>query len=173
MIFIFLSIVIFGIIIFFATIIFYRTSNLSNKGTIVEKRDADEGGDTAEGETEDYYVPVIKPDRSIPGLGKNEVVHYFGSCELFSLETLLNPDQLTLDKDELSPEIEGEIALTSKNILIFDAQHVKRIYISSIENYHFFDPYLIIKRRNVKRKKDVVKLEEERSSFKYILHALM
>lgn len=168
MFFIFLSIIIFGIIIFFAAIIFYRSSDRSKK-EIGERKDTEE--DRAE--SDDFYVPVLKPDRAVPGLGKNESIHYLGSCAFFSLETLVDPDQLALDEDELKPAMEGEIALTSKNILIFNEQIKKRIYISSIEQYRFFDPYLVIKRRNVKRKKDVIRLESERSSFKYILHALM
>jgi hypothetical protein len=168
MVFIFLSIIIFGIIIFFAAIIFYRSSDLSKK-EIGERKDT--GEDRVE--SDDFYVPVLKPDRAVTGLGKNESIHYLGSCAFFSLATLVDPDQLTLDEDELKPEMEGEIALTSKNILIFDEQSIKRIYISSIEQYRFFDPYLVIKRRNVKKKKDVIRLENERSSFKYILHALM
>ena len=173
MFFIFLSIIIFGIIVFFATVIFYRSSDLSSKRGIDRARDSGEGGDTTGEERQDYYVPVLKPDRPVPGLGKNEAVHYIGSCTFFSLETLVDPGQLTFDKAELNMELKGEIVLTSKNILVFDGERLKRIYISSIENYRFFDPYLVIKRKKVKKKKDVIKLEGERARFKYILHALM
>ena len=172
MFFIFLSIIIFGIIVFFATIIFYRSSDLSKKKKIEELKDRQEGGDEEE-EREDYYVPVLKPEREVTGLGKNEAVHYIGLCTFFSLETPLAIEQITLDSEELNPEMEGEIALTSKNILIYDGERLKRIYISSIEKYRFFEAYLIIKRKNVKKKKDVIKLQGERASFKYILHALM
>ena len=171
MFFLFLSIAIFGIIIFFTVIIFYKSSDLARK------RDADReesgGGEDKELEEEDYYIPVLHIDRLIPGMGKGEVIHYLGSCSLFYVETTESPEQIELDDNQLTTVLEGEVALTSKTILIFNDENKKRFYFTSIEDYHFENSYLIIKRRNVKRKKDIIKIVTEPVRFKYILHALI
>lgn len=167
MFFVFLSLIIFGIIVFFTSIIFYR--GIGRNGVehepIGPAREEDK-------KTEDFFIPVLRTERRIPGLGSNEAVHYLGRCAFFSLKSGTDLEQLAFETEELDTEIEGEVALTSKNILVFDEENHKRIYISSIEDYRFIDPYLVIKRKNVKTKKDVLKIEGERVKFKYILHAL-
>jgi len=167
MFFVFLSIIIFGIVVFFTSVIFYR--GIGRNG---DEQGAKDVVHEPDAKTEDFYIPVLRTERRIPGLGSNEAVHYLGSCAFFSLKSGTDLEQLAFKTEELDPEIEGEVVLTSKNILVFDEEKHKRIYISSIEDYRFVDPYLVIKRKNVKTKKDVLKLEEERVKFKYILHAL-
>ncbi|MBN2323203.1 MAG: hypothetical protein JXQ30_05675 [Spirochaetes bacterium] len=167
MFFVFLSLIIFGIIVFFTSIIFYRG--------VGRKRDDQRPKDSVrepETEREDFYIPVLRSEHRIPGVGSNEAVHYLGPCVFFSLKSGTDLEQLSFEAQELESEMEGKVALTSKNILVFNEENQKRIYISSIEDYRFMDPYLVIKRKNVKTKKDVLKLEEERVKFKYILHAL-
>jgi hypothetical protein len=167
MFFVFLSLIIFGIIVFFTSIIFYR--GIDRKGDEQRPKDADH---EPEDQKENFYIPVLRTEHRIPGLGSNEAVHYLGPCVFFSLKSRTDLEQLAFETQELDPEMKGEVALTSKNILVFKEEDYKRIYISSIEDYRFIDPYLVIKRKNVKTKKDVLKLEEERVKFKYILHAL-
>jgi hypothetical protein len=116
---------------------------------------------------------VLHLDRLIPGMGKGEVIHYLGPCSLFSLETTESPGQVELDENQLTDVLEGEVALTSKTILIFNNENKKKFYFTSIEEYDFSNSYLIIKRRNVKKKKDVVKIAAEPVQFKYILQALI
>jgi hypothetical protein len=171
MFFFFLSIAIFGIIIFFTVIIFYKSSDRAKK----KRSDNDEGDseENKESEDEDYYIPVLHIERIIPGMGRGEVIHYLGSCSLFSLETADNPEQIKVDENQLTTVIDGEVALTSKTITIFNDENKKKFYFTSIEHYHFENSYLILKRKNVKRKKDILKIVTEPVSFKYILHALI
>ena len=171
MFFFFLAIAIFGIIIFFTVIIFYKSSDLAKK----KSTDSDESGSEEDKELEDenYYIPVLHIDRVIPGMGKAEVIHYLGSCSLFSLETTDSLEQIEVDERQLTTVIDGEVVLTSKTILVFNDENKKKFYFTSIEDYHFENSYLIIKRRNVKRKKDIIKIGTEPVSFKYILHALI
>ena len=171
MFFFFLSIAIFGIIIFITVIIFYRSSDLAKKSS--SDSDKSDREENKELEDEDYYIPVLHIDRLIPGMGKGEVIHYLGSCSLFSLETTDSPEQIEVDENQLTAVIDGEVALTSKTILVFNDENKKKFYFTSIEDYYFENSYLIIKRRNVKRKKDILKIVTEPVSFKYILHALI
>ena len=166
----FLSIVILSVLIFFTLVIFYRRSSSGNDEIPVLI--GDDNKKIVEGKEEDY-IPILHVEKIIPGSGRHEPIHYIGSCAFFSVETLSHPKELILDENELIPLFEGDVALTSKNILIYNEQNKKKIYISSIEHYHFTNSYLVIKRKNVKKKKDVIKIITEATKFKYILHALI
>ncbi len=166
----FLAIVILSVLIFFTLVIFYRKSSTVNDKIPVmigeENQKIDEG-------KEEDYIPILHVEKIVPGAGRHEPIHYIGSCAFFYIESLSDPKELILGENELIPLFEGDVALTSRNILIYNEQNKKKIYISSIENYHFTNSYLVIKRRNVKKKKDVIKIDTEATRFKYILHALI
>ncbi|MFW6139436.1 MAG: hypothetical protein ACOC7U_09720 [Spirochaetota bacterium] len=118
------------------------------------------------------YIPVVRPDRIIPGLNKGELVHYKGSGVLYSIELLVDPQEINPEEHELSVEVEGEVVITSRGILVYDSKNIKKISTSAIEKFDFRGPYVIIKRKNVKKKKDIVKVPENTAEFKYILHTL-
>ncbi|HEB30945.1 MAG TPA: hypothetical protein ENI15_08745 [Spirochaetes bacterium] len=120
----------------------------------------------------DAYIPVVHVEREIPGLNKQELVHFIGSGALFNIETLAEPDEIELDKYTLIPEIEGDIVLTTRTLMIFNEKNMKKIVIDSIGKYHFQDDCVIIRRKDVKKKKDVLKLFNKRSEFKYILSVI-
>jgi hypothetical protein len=120
----------------------------------------------------DAYVPVVRVEREIPGLNKHELVHFVGTGALFSIETLSEPDEIELGKYALTPEIEGDIVLTTRALLIFNEKNRKKIIIDSIGKYHFQDDSVIIRRKDVKKKKEVLKLFNKISEFKYILSVI-
>ena len=120
----------------------------------------------------DAYIPVVRVEREIPGLNKHALVHFFGAGALYSIETLAQPEDIELGKYALTPEIEGDIVLTTRVLMIFNKENRKKIVIDSIGKYHFQDDCVIIQRKDVKKKKDVLRLFNKISEFKYILSVI-
>ena len=85
---------------------------------------------------QDAYIPVVRVERKIPGLNKQELVHFVGSGALFTIDTLAEPDEIELGKYVLTPEIEGDIVLTTRTLMIFNEKNMKKILIDSIGKYH-------------------------------------
>jgi len=119
------------------------------------------------------FVPVIFAHGKIPGVREHELVHFVGSGALFFIETELNPGQIHIDPDELTPVLAGDLALTSKQIIIFNEETAKKIPISSVAKHQFIDSFLIIKRKRVKKKTDIIKISRRPVEFSYILHTLL
>lgn len=118
------------------------------------------------------YIPVIDAGKAIPGVNKQEIIHFLSSGTLFNLETLTDPQKIVLNEHDLIPEIEGNIVLTTRTIVIFNEKNVRKILIDSIGMFHFQSSYLIIKRKNVKKKKDVLKISGNLPEFRYIFNVL-
>ncbi len=122
---------------------------------------------------ENEYIPVMCTEKKIPGINKHELIHYIGSGILSTIDSLQDPSEIVLGNHELTTELEGNVALTLKILVIFNDKNVKKILIDSIGKYHFEGHYLVIKRKDVKKKKDVLELFDKFAEFKYIFNILM
>lgn len=165
---IFLSFAIFGIILLFSLISFYGNRNLisiksKNKEISIKNLENNKGNN---------YIPILHPERELPGINRHEPIHFLGSCKLYRVEEQRDPQELIFDEKELTPELTGDVVLSSKKIVIYNGMNVKKIFLSSIEKYHFSNSFLIIKRKNVKKRKDILKLISKPTEFKYILQSL-
>ena len=123
-------------------------------------------------------IPIIRPEKPIPGLGSFEIVHFFSKASMYTFEDPREPREVRLDSPETQLQsyqivLEGNLALTSKNLLLFDEKTSKKIPFGSIETYHLFGDSMIIKKKNVKKKKTVVKVFGNFGDFQYILSALL
>ena len=123
-------------------------------------------------------IPIIRPEKPIPGLGSFEIVHFFSKASVYTFEDPREPREVRLDSPETQLQsyqvvLEGDLALTSKNLLLFDEKTSKKIPFGSIETYHLFGGSMIIKKKNVKKKKTVVKVFGNFGDFQYILSALL
>ena len=118
------------------------------------------------------YIPVLHRQKKIPGIKEFELIHYIGSGALFTIETKQEPSEIILKEGNLVPEIEGRVILTSHKLMIYNAKTVKKIVYGAIGKYAFHDPFLIIMRKDVKKKKDVLRVLEKPSEFKYIFTTL-
>jgi len=119
------------------------------------------------------YVPVIFKHGKIPGVREHELVHFVGSGTLFFIETELSPDEIETIPDEMTEVVTGNLALTSKQIVVYSKEATKRIQISTIAKHQFKNSFLIIKRKRVKKKTDIIKISRRPVEFSYILHALL
>jgi len=165
---IFLSIILFSVLMLVILVLIHQgkvVPGFSSKPVDTnEKVHTEEDGE---------YVPVIRPDRKIPGLSKHELIHFFDSGSLYYTESTQELEEIDLEKQELVPELEGEIAITSKNILAVGGNKTKKFPLGAIEKYCFRNAYLVVKRKNVKKKKDIFRVADKKAEFKYILRALM
>jgi len=119
------------------------------------------------------YVPIIFEHGKIPGIREHELVHFIGSGALFFIETELGPDEIETIPDEMAEVVAGNLILTSKQIVVYSKDAAKRIQISSIAKHKFKNSFLIIKRKRVKKKTDIIKIFQRPVEFSYILHALL
>jgi hypothetical protein len=118
------------------------------------------------------YIPILRIAEEIPGIKGRELVHYAGTGALYSLESTDDIENIEIKSDELETVVEGKLYLTSRYIIIYSGETVKKFTIASIESYRFSKSHLIMKRKRVKTKKDVLKIGADLKDFKYILHAL-
>jgi hypothetical protein len=118
-------------------------------------------------------IPIIRPGAEIPGLGKFELVHFLGKAGFGTLEDERDLEEIRIEGNEPQLELQGEIALTSKHIIVFDAQNAKKIPFGIIEKYRFQDSFLIIKKKKAKKKKTLLKIFVNTGEFRYILGALI
>jgi hypothetical protein len=118
-------------------------------------------------------IPIVRTSAAIPGLGKFELVHFLGKAGFGTLEDERDLEEIHIKGDGPPLELQGEIALTSKHIIVFDAQTAKKIPFGVIEKYFFHDSLLIIKKKNVKKKKTLLKIFGNAVDFQYILGALI
>jgi hypothetical protein len=190
----FLVLAIVGVVFFIAIIVFYSKKDFSNSANQVTAEIADppalqphpvpdavvstpsieiqpEPHDQEEGQRN--YIPILHFDEPIPGLKGRVFVHFDGSGSLFTLETPVKPSDISLKQDELESVLKGRLLLTSRYIVIFNEEIKKKFSIATIEQHHFQRSFMIIKRKNVKVKKDIIKIDGNLMEFQYILHALM
>jgi hypothetical protein len=121
---------------------------------------------------EGNFIPIIHMDEPVPGIQGRELVHFLGKGTLFSMESTSDPEEIAIDQNELQRVVEGKLLLTSRYIIITSGETVKKFTIAAIEKHHFSDPYLIMKRKRVKTKKDVLRVDTDSKEFKQILHTL-
>ncbi len=170
----FIALSIVGVVFFFTILLFCHRRPPedgipSGDPKSEEKRRREEG---ESGEYPDGYVPILHAEADVPGLSRGELVHYRGEGKLYTVESSLSIVELSVSRDELTEVMTGALALTSKAIIIFEGESKKKFYISSIEDYRFHRSYLILKRKNVKRKKDIIEISPRPVEFRYILHTL-
>jgi hypothetical protein len=118
------------------------------------------------------YIPILQIDEEIPGLKGRELIHFDGGGSLYSLESTAELKNLEFSKDDLELVVEGRLLLTSRYIIVYRAAVVKKFTIAAVEDFRFKDSFLVMKRKRVKTKKDVLKVSGKLEDFKYILHAL-
>ncbi len=129
---------------------------------------------SAEGE----YLPVLDIDVPVKDF-KNEIVHYRGRGKFFQIESEsqvsdIKPEEHLIDESGKisSPIIEGDIYLTGRWIVVV-GKEIKKIPLKSIEDFVFKNGYLILKRKRVKKKKDIFEILNDRANFYYILKVLV
>jgi hypothetical protein len=118
------------------------------------------------------YIPILRIKEEIPGLKGRELIHYAGTGTLYSLESTAELEKLEIKSDEMELVVEGKLFLTSRYIIIYSGDTVKKFTIATIENFRFSGTHLIMKRKRVKTKKDILKIAADLKDFKHILHAL-
>jgi hypothetical protein len=118
------------------------------------------------------YIPILRIKEEIPGVKGRELVHYAGTGTLYSLESTDDLKNIEIKTEDLEQVVEGKLYLTSRYIIIYSGDIVKKFTIASIENFRFSKTHLIVKRKRVKTKKDVFRINQDLKDFKYVLHAL-
>jgi hypothetical protein len=118
------------------------------------------------------YIPILRIKEEIPGLKGRELIHYAGTGTLYSVESAAELEKIEIKSVELELVVEGKLFLTSRYIIIYSGDIVKKFTIATIENFRFSGAHLIMKRKRVKTKKDILKVAADLNGFKHILHAL-
>jgi hypothetical protein len=118
------------------------------------------------------YIPILRITEEIPGIKGRELVHYAGEGALYSLESTDDLKNIEIKSEDLELVVEGKLFLTSRYIIIYSGETVKKFTIAAIESFRFSKSLLIMKRKRVKTKKDILKIGHDLKDFKYILHAL-
>ncbi len=160
----FLVLAIVGVFLFIAIITFYSKKDFSNS---TNQETAEIAGPPAvqtqpvpeavistptiesqpepddKGEGQRDYIPILHFDEPIPGLKGRVFVHFDGSGSLFTLETPAKPSDITLKQDELESVLKGRLLLTSRYIVIFNEEIQKKFAITTIEQHHFQNSYMI------------------------------
>ena len=119
------------------------------------------------------FLPVLNKNIHIEGLEK-ELIHFEGKGIFYQIENEKDISELnTGDLEKIpSDKIEGNIYLTSKWIILA-GDKVKKIAIKSIEDYRFVDDLFLIKRKRVKKRKDIFKVIKDPAEFYYIIRVLL
>lgn len=119
------------------------------------------------------FLPVLNKNIPIEGLEK-ELIHFEGKGIFYQIENEKDISDLnTGDLEKIpSDKIEGNIYLTSKWIILA-GDKVKKIAIKSIEDYRFVDDLFLIKRKRVKKRKDIFKVIKDPAEFYYIIRVLL
>lgn len=172
----FFALALLGIILFFTIIFFYQRKDgilEPTANTDISIPEQTERRNEPVFNDENEYIPVMCTEKKIPGINKHELIHYIGSGILSTIDSLQEPSEILLENHELTTELEGNVVLTLKTLVIFNDRNVKKILIDTIGKYHFEGHYLVIKRKDVKKKKDVLELFDKLAEFKYIFNILM
>lgn len=172
-----LSLAVVGTLLFFTVLAFYHKKKeflAVERGKGVAGKTAGQQAVVAESGTSiESYIPVLHVDEPVPGLSVRDLVHYHGFGTLYALDSPADPAELTIIQEELAPVVEGKLLLTSKYILVCNGDIRKKIFLSSIEKHHFQKPFLVMKRKRVKKKRDILKISERPIEFQYIFHAII
>jgi hypothetical protein len=139
--------------------------------SVKEKSSDQSPGFTFDRDGEERYIPVLERKEPIPGVRDSERLHFMATGVLYSMEAEKLPEKIK--EKELTTEIEGTLALTSGHVVVYNDGDSKRFTLGSIEKHHFDDSFLIMKRKNVKYKKDVIKITKNPVEFTYILQTLL
>lgn len=123
-------------------------------------------------EKKGVFIPILQVEGEIPGLKGRELIHFDGKGSLYSLESTADLKNLEFTQDDLELVVEGRLLLTSRYIIVYSGAVVKKFTIAAIEDFRFKNTLLVMKRKRVKTKKDVLKVSGNLGDFKYILHAL-
>ena len=185
MVLFFVTLIILGVVLFFTVALFYRHRGRVQEPANEERVRMDMYTPEPEPEPKPEieksiptpkngksYIPVLNIKNKIPGVGKVELVHFIGTGTLYTIESPKIPSQIRLEDHKLVPVIKGDVVLSSKSLIIFNDKDMKKIVIEVIGKYQFRDSYLIIQRKNVKKKRDVLQIDYNLVEFKYILSAL-
>lgn len=120
------------------------------------------------------YLPVLNKTVPLSEL-ERELVHFEGKGIFYQIEAdkeLLKIEDIDLKDAQKLNKIEGRIFLTSKWIILIN-EHTKKIALRSIEDYRFVNGVFIIKRKRVKKKKDIFQIIENPAEFYYITKVLL
>ena len=119
------------------------------------------------------FLPVLNKNIPIEGLEK-ELIHFEGKGLFYQIENEKDISELnTGDLEKIhSDKIEGNVYLTPKWIILV-SDNVKKIAIKSIEDYRFVDDLFLIKRKRVKKRKDIFKIMKDPAEFYYIIRVLL
>ncbi len=139
---------------------------------VAVKQDQEQAAPDTGGSEEGEYIPILRIKEEIPGLKGRELIHFAGKGTLYSLESGADLENIEIKNDELELVVEGKLFLTSRYIFIFNEDVVKKFTIAAIEKFRFIGSHLLMKRKRVKTKKDILKIAADLKSFKHILHAL-
>lgn len=129
--------------------------------------------DSAEKDYSVAYIPVLPREGPIPGVRAAELLHYRGRGAYYSIDDGRDPGEMEIDISALSPAVEGDIALTTKHVVVFSENIAKTIATYMIEKYHFHGDVLVLKRKTAKLKKDVVRIDGDSERFRTTLQTLM
>lgn len=124
------------------------------------------------GGVEQGFIPVLQTAKRVPELKGNERVHFMAPAALYSVDSTAPLQEIELG-EQLEEELRGELVLTSGRIMLFRDGEVKRFNYSLIEQYLFRGGHFIMKRKNVKKKKDIIKIFENPVEFEYVLRTLL
>lgn len=136
------------------------------------EREAGSGAPAAGGTGTEGFVPVLHPPERVPDLKGNERVHFIAPAVLYSVDSTAPLEEIELG-GQLKEELRGELVLTSGRFLVFRDGEVKRFNYALIEHFLFREGYFIMKRKNVKKKKDIMEIRENPVEFEYILRTLL
>jgi len=190
----FLSLAVIGIALFVAVVAFYSRKDTPERTgqeyfeSAVEDRISDQpptiqesvitdsaterNAEHGHGGKEGTFIPILRIDEKIPGLKGRELIHFVGKGALYSLESTAELENLKFAPEDLELAVDGRLILTSRYIIVYSGAVVKKFTIAAIENFLFRNSFLVMKRKRVKTKKDVLKVSGDLGEFKYILHAL-
>jgi hypothetical protein len=121
---------------------------------------------------EEGYIPVLHPKHSIPGLKSSEQVHFLSSGTLYSLDTTSGLEEVEVCEG-MNEELKGELVVTSGRVMLYNEQNSKQFTFSSIEQHRAHGSHLFIKRKNVKKKKDIIEVGGNPVEFQYIVRLLL
>jgi len=153
-------------------------NNTESANTLIEKEKKygmeehyDQGPDGKSEQKE--FLPVLNKNIPIEGLEK-ELIHFEGKGLFYQIENEKDISELnTGDLEKIhSDKIEGNVYLTPKWIILV-SDNVKKIAIKSIEDYRFVDDLFLIKRKRVKKRKDIFKVMKDPAEFYYIIRVLL
>jgi hypothetical protein len=143
----------------------------TRQGEIPQPAEMDGGREPEKLQPGGRFIPVLERTGALPGVRDSEHLHFTAPAVLYSVESESIPEDI--DEKGLSEEIEGRLALTSGHVVVYNDEDSKRFSLASIEQHRIHGSFLIMKRKNVKYKKDIIRIMKDPVEFIYILQALL